>query len=317
MGTMLVTGSMGQIGSELVSLLAKRYGKSRILATDVRQPGVNIFPGIEFAELDVTDGESVENLMRERSVDEVFHMAGILSALGERKPQLAFRVNAMGSFNVLEASTHVGVNRVVIPSTIGVFGPETPREKVPVLTLTRPRTMYGVTKVSIELLSSYYKEKFGLDVRGMRYPGIISYKTPPSAGTTDYAVDMFYHAVAGKEYQCYLEPDAELPMMYMPDALESLLKLFETRKERLHHTIEYNVSAFSFDPATLHSTIREFIPEFRVSYKPDYRQAIAESWPKSLDSEEAAADWAFHPEYDLEKMTLDMIQNLKKMRITV
>lgn len=317
MGTILVTGSMGQIGSELVPLLAKRYGKSRVIASDVRDPGEDFFPGIESCRLDVTDSGSLRKLMQERSVTEVFHMAGILSALGEKNPSLAFMVNSVGTFNVLEATVQSGASRVIIPSTIGVFGPDTPKENVPVVTLTRPKTMYGITKVSAELLSRYYREKFGLDVRGVRYPGIISYKTPPSAGTTDYAVDMFYHAAAGKDYVCYLREDTRLPMMYMPDALESLIKLYDARAENLRYTIEYNISAFSFDPRGLHQAIMKILPDFRVSYQPDYRQEIAQTWPRSVDSSDAVRDWGFKPSYDLDGMAVDMIRNLKAMRVSV
>ena len=177
--------------------------------------------------------------------------------------------------------------------------------------------MYGITKVTAELLSSYYRRKYGLDVRGVRYPGIISYKTPPSAGTTDYAVDMYYHAVAGKDYTCYLKGDTVLPMMYMPDALESLLKLYEAPEERLNYTIEYNLSAFSFDPMTLQRSINRIIPDFRVDYKPDYRQEIADTWPRTLDVSAAIEDWHFSPRYDIDSMTRDMIKNLKAMHVSV
>ena len=263
----------------------------------------------------MTNRDMVASTLKERSVTEVFHMAGILSALGERNPELAFMVNSVGTFNVLDSAMKAGVNRVMIPSTIGVFGKDTPRDNVPVVTVTRPTTMYGVTKVNAELLSAYFRSKFGLDVRGVRYPGIVSYKTPPSAGTTDYAVDMYYHAVAGKNYECYLKEDAALPMMYMPDALDSLMKLYSADEGRLRYTIDYNISAFSFDPRTLAESIRKVIPDFNVTYRPDYRQAIAETWPRSLDSTDAKIDWGFSPEYDLDAMTEDMIRNLSEMHL--
>ncbi len=317
MGTILVTGSLGQIGTELVTLISQKYGKSRIIASDVRVPEHDVFSGVETIKLDVSDSTAVHSAIRDNSITEIFHMAGILSALGERNPDLAFRVNALGTFNVLEAGIKEGVNKVVIPSTIGVFGPETPKDNVPVVTVTRPTTMYGVTKVTAELLSSYYRRKFGLDVRGVRYPGIISYKTPPSAGTTDYAVDMYYHAVAGKKYTCYLKQDTVLPMMYMPDALDSLIKIYEAPANKLRYTIEYNLSAFSFDPMTLHKSISKIIPDFRVDYKPDYRQEIADTWPRTLDTRAAVEDWGFSPRYDLDSMSRDMVKNLREMHVSV
>ena len=315
MGTILVTGSMGQIGTELVPLLVKKFGPSRVIASDVKPLNPDIFHDIEYVPLDVTNRDMIASTLKERSVTEVFHMAGILSALGERNPELAFMVNSVGTFNILDSAMKAGVNRVMIPSTIGVFGKDTPRDNVPVVTVTRPTTMYGVTKVNAELLSAYFRNKFGLDVRGVRYPGIVSYKTPPSAGTTDYAVDMYYHAVAGKNYECYLKEDAVLPMMYMPDALDSLMKLYSADESRLRYTIDYNISAFSFDPRTLAESIRKVIPDFNVAYRPDYRQAIAETWPRSLDSTDAKIDWGFSPEYDLDAMTEDMIRNLKGIHL--
>ena len=315
MGTILVTGSMGQIGTELVPLLVKKFGPSRVIASDVKPLNPDIFHDIEYVPLDVTNRDMVASTLKERSVTEVFHMAGILSALGERNPEMAFMVNSVGTFNILDSAMKAGVNRVMIPSTIGVFGKDTPRDNVPVVTVTRPTTMYGVTKVNAELLSAYFRNKFGLDVRGVRYPGIVSYKTPPSAGTTDYAVDMYYHAVAGKNYECYLKEDAVLPMMYMPDALDSLMKLYSADESRLRYTIDYNISAFSFDPRTLAESIRKVIPDFNVTYRPDYRQAIAETWPRSLDSTDAKIDWGFSPEYDLDAMTEDMIRNLKGIHL--
>ena len=293
MGTILVTGSLGQIGTELVPLLVKKFGPSRVIASDVKSPNSDIFHEIEYVPLDVTNRDMVASTLKERSVTEVFHMAGILSALGERNPELAFMVNSVGTFNVLDSAMKAGVNRVMIPSTIGVFGKDTPRDNVPVVTVTRPTTMYGVTKVNAELLSAYFRSKFGLDVRGVRYPGIVSYKTPPSAGTTDYAVDMYYHAVAGKNYECYLKEDAALPMMYMPDALDSLMKLYSADEGRLRYTIDYNISAFSFDPRTLAESIRKVIPDFNVTYRPDYRQAIAETWPRKSRSLRDRCHWNY------------------------
>ncbi len=312
MTRILVTGAMGQIGTELTDLLARKYGKSSVIVSDIREPATSR-NDYEFVQLDVTNHEKIAEVLSEYSVTDVFHMAAILSAAGEKEPAKAFWVNSNGTFNVLNESLLAGVNRVVIPSTIGVFGNETPATSTPDITILRPRTMYGITKVNAELLSLYYRDKLGLDVRGLRYPGIISYLTPPSAGTTDYAVDIFYHAVKHQDYTCYLKEDTALPMMYMPDALSSLVKLFEAKKERLTHCLEYNIQSYSFTPAELYSLILEEIPEFRISYAPDYRQKIAETWPQSLDTSFAEKDWGFSPTYDLKATVHDMIQNLRKL----
>lgn len=312
MTRILVTGALGQIGSELVEMLAKKYGKSSVVVSDVREPGPDA-SDLEFARLDVTDQGGISKILRDYGITDVFHMAAILSAAGEKNPERTYRVNSDGTFNILNQSLEHGINRVIIPSTIGVFGLETPRTNTPDITVLRPTTMYGITKVNAELLSLYYRDKLGLDVRGLRFPGIISYLTPPSAGTTDYAVDMFYHAIRHQEYECYLKEDTSLPMMYMPDALSSLLKLFESKGEKLRHCLEYNVSAYSFTPSQLHREINEAIPDFKVRYNPDFRQKIAESWPDSLDTSYAEEDWGFSPSYDLRETVRDMITNLKKM----
>lgn len=312
MTRILVTGALGQIGSELTTLLAGRYGKSSVVASDIREPREPA-SGIEYVRLDVTDGEAIRRVLKEQDITDVFHLAAILSAAGERDPGRTFLVNSTGTYNILEESLRHGTGKVVIPSTIGVFGPETPRDSTPDITITRPTTMYGITKVNAEMLSLYYRDRLGLDVRGLRFPGIISYLTPPSAGTTDYAVDMFYHAVRHRDYECYLKEDTALPMMYMPDALNSLVRLFEADGSRLQHCLEYNVSAYSFTPAELHGAIRAHFPEFRVTYRPDYRQAIADSWPMSLDTTFARKDWDFSPEFSLEATVSDMISNLKRI----
>ncbi len=312
MTRILVTGAMGQIGTELTELLARKYGKSSVIVSDIRKPSSSS-NDYEFVQLDVTDREKIAQVLDEYSVTDIFHMAAILSAAGEKEPAKAFWVNSNGTFNVLNEALNAEVNRVMIPSTIGVFGNETPPTLTPDITILRPRTMYGITKVNAELLSLYYRDKLGLDVRGLRYPGIISYLTPPSAGTTDYAVDIFYHAVKHQDYKCYLKDDTALPMMYMPDALASLVKLFEAKKENLNHCLEYNIQAYSFTPSELYSLIREEIPDFKISYSPDYRQKIAETWPQSLDTSFAVKDWGFSPSYNLKATVHDMILNLRKI----
>ena len=306
----LVTGACGQVGSELISELSSRYGSDRIIASDIKQC---VLPeGVRFVPMNVLDRTAMDAVIRENGVDTVFHLAAILSADGEKNPTLAFSVNMQGTFNVLESSRINSVERVMIPSTIGVFGPETPKENVPVLTIIKPRTMYGITKYGAELLGNYYFEKYSLDVRGLRYPGLISYKTPPTAGTTDYAVDVFYHAVTGKPYTCFLKRDTKLPMMYMPDAIGAFLKLSEAPRSRLRYSMDYNISAFTFDPEGLFKVIMKYVPDLRVVYEPDFRQKIADSWPASLDSIDAEMDWGFKPDYDLDHTVRDMISHLRE-----
>lgn len=305
----LVTGACGQVGSELVADLSSKYGADSIIATDVKE--CSLPEGVTFANLNVLDRPGIDSIIKDNGIDAIFHLAAILSAVGEKNPKLAFSVNLQGTFNIIDSSLENNVDRVMIPSTIGVFGPETPKDNVPTLTVVKPRTMYGITKYTVELLGNYYFEKYNLDVRGLRYPGLLSYKTAPTAGTTDYAVDVFYHAVAGKKYTCFLKSDTRLPMMYMPDAIESFLKLSEVPRSRLRYSMDYNISSYTFDPEGLFSVIRKYIPELKVDYEPDFRQKIADSWPASLDSSDAVEDWGFAPEYDLDRTVQDMIRNLK------
>ncbi|MDS0256091.1 NAD-dependent epimerase/dehydratase family protein [Thermoplasmatales archaeon AK] len=309
MTRILITGSLGQIGSELSEALAKRYGRESVILSDIRKGKSD--NGLRFRELDVRDSEAIAEIIKEEGITDIFHLAAILSASGEKDPNLAYDVNSNGTFNVLSKSLAHGIRRVIIPSTIGVFGPETPKEKVPEVTVQRPTTMYGITKVAAELLGLYFRNKHSLDVRGLRFPGLISYKTPPTAGTTDYAVDMIMHAARGQNYQCYLRSDTRLPMMYMPDAIEALIKLFESNSKSLRFCMEYNVSAFSFTPAELEAEIRKIVPDFRVSYLPDFRQDIADSWPSSLECSAAKKDWGFHPKYSFTEMVHDMMRNLR------
>lgn len=304
----LVTGAGGQIGSELVSMLSNIFGEERILLSDVKE-----IKDKRFKYLDVTDKNSVDLIIEKYRVDTVFHLAAILSATGETNPELAYRVNVEGLHNVLNSSLNYKVNLVMIPSTIGVFGPETPKENVPIETITRPTTIYGITKVLAEQLGYYYYRRFGLNVRGLRYPGLLSYKSPPGGGTTDYAIDMIIKAVKGENYTCFLRQNSKLPMMYMPDALESMMKLAEADDKNLKHRTDFNVSAFSFTPAELEEKLREYYPSFSVNYNPDFRQAIADSWPWSLDTTAARKEWNFSPSYNFHKTVEDMVYNLKGM----
>lgn len=311
MRKILVTGACGQIGSELVPYLAGRYGADNIIASDVSTE-CGERSGVEHIRLDVTDAGSVDRVVKEHDVGTIYHLAAILSATGEQYPFKAFDVNLVGTNNILRIGVDNHISRIIIPSTIGVFGPDTPKDNVPVVTVTRPTTMYGITKASTEMLGEYYFNKFGLDVRGLRFPGIMSHVHEPTAGTTDYSVQMFYHAVRGEDYKCFLKRDAMLPMMYMPDAIGSLVKLAEADLEKLTRHTDYNIASYSFTPEQLYDAIKKEAGGFSVTYEPDYRQQIAETWPRSLDSSLAQKDWGFSPEYDLQRTVKDMISNLRK-----
>jgi nucleoside-diphosphate-sugar epimerase len=305
----LVTGASGQIGSELIPRLRSLYGKENVVASDLRDPIVD--DGL-FIRLDVTDAESIVKIVNEYDVDAIIHLAALLSASGEQRPHLAWKINISGLYNVLEVARMKSLKRVFHPSSIAVFGPETPRERTPQETILRPKTMYGITKVTGELLGDYYHHKWGVDVRGIRFPGVISNIAPPGGGTTDYAVEIFYEAVRTGKYTCFLKPDSTLPMIYMPDCLRSIVELLEADASRLRHHTDFNLSALSFSPAELAIEIKKHIPEFTIDYKPDYRQAIADSWPKDIDDSAAREEWDWRPEYDLSAMAGDMLKVLRK-----
>jgi len=307
MRKILITGATGQIGSELAVSLRERYGNENVvLGVHRRELPENLKEG-PWEIMDVTDRGEIDKIIEEYEIDTVYHLAAILSAKGEKNPQLAFKVNIIGTYNILEAGVKYNLEKIIIPSSIAVFGPETPRENTPNETILRPTTMYGITKVTGELLGNYYFKKYGLDVRGLRFPGIISWKTLPGGGTTDYAVEIFYYAVQGKKYTCFLKEDTYLPMMYMPDAIRALMELAEAPLENLKHHADFNITAMSFSPRELVAEIRKYISDFEVEYKPDYRQEIADSWPKSIDDSSAREEWGWKPEYDLPSMVKDMI----------
>jgi len=313
MKRILITGAAGQIGSELTLALRKKYGGGNVLATDIKtQISPKLRDSGPFQSLDVLEREAIVKTVREFRADTIFHLSAILSASGENKPQLAWNVNLNGTFNILEAAREHSLARVFVPSSIAAFGPETPRLNTPNDTILKPRTMYGLTKVAGELLGDYYVRRFNLDVRGCRYPGIISHETLPGGGTTDYAVAIFYEAVKNKSYNCFLRPDTRLPMMYMPDCLKATLDLMEADFSRLNHHADFNIAAMSFSASELAAEIKKHIPEFIVTYEPDYRQAIAESWPETIDDSAAREEWGWKPDYDLAKMTADMIAALQE-----
>ena len=313
MKRIMVTGSVGQIGSELTMALRKRYGNDNVLATGhTTKPSPALRDSGPFEFIDVAKRETIERVVKKYNIDTIYHLSAILSAVGEENPQLAWDVNINGTYNILEVALDNKLVRIFVPSSIAVFGPETPRDNTPQETILRPTTMYGVTKVAGELLCDYYVKRFGLDVRGCRYPGIISNITLPGGGTTDFAVAIYFEAVKNKKYTCFVREDTILPMMYMPDCLKGAIDLMEADLSRLKHHCDFNVTAMSFTAGELATEIKKHIPEFTCEYKPDFRQAIADSWPNSLDDSAAREEWGWQPSYNLAAMTRDMLEVLGK-----
>ena len=311
MRRILVTGAVGQIGSELTVELRRRYGGVNVVATGHRtKPSAVLCDGGPFEFIDVTDRGTLEAVVERYDIDTIYHMAAILSAVGEERPHLAWDVNINGLYNVLELARERELVRIFCPSSIAVFGPETPRNNTPQETVLRPTTMYGVSKVAGELLCEYYAARFGVDVRGVRYPGIISSETLPGGGTTDYAVAIYYEAIASKRYTCFVRADTVLPMMYMPDCVKGTIDLMEADRGRLVHHADFNMASMSFSAGELAAEIKKHIPEFECEYEPDFRQVIADSWPCSLDDSAAREEWDWKPAYDLAAMTTDMLEKL-------
>jgi nucleoside-diphosphate-sugar epimerase len=306
----LITGGCGQIGTELTTALRRRYGDENVVVTDVQPlpPGLTrCGPG---ERLDVTDRAFFFNDAATTEIYTIYHMAAILSATGEENPRLAWTINIGGLYNVLEVARELGVQRIYHPSSIAAFGPETPKDDTPQETVLRPTTMYGVTKVTGEMLGAYYHRRYGLDVRGIRYPGVISSETPPGGGTTDYAVAIFYEAIRTGRYTCFVREDTVLPMIYMPDCIRATLQLMEADAGKLKHAAEYNVAALTFSAAELAAEIKKRLPHFEIDYKPDFRQQIADSWPRTIDDSAAREEWGWSPQYDLGAMVDDMLEKL-------
>jgi nucleoside-diphosphate-sugar epimerase len=307
----LVTGALGQIGSELVPALRDRYGAKNVIASDIRMPSRDADRAGPFEHLDCTKMAQIRDIVRHHGIGTVYHLAALLSATAEERPQAAWHLNMGGLYRVLEVARQHDC-AVFFPSSIGAFGPSTPRDNTPQDTVQRPTTMYGVTKVSAELLCDYYARRFGVDARGLRLPGLISYVAPPGGGTTDYAVEIFYQAIRYRHYSCFLKPDTRLDMMYMPDAIRAMIDVMEADVEALVHRNSFNVTAMSFTPEELAAAIRKHIPDFAIDYDVDpVRQAIADSWPRSMDDSAARNEWGWSPRYDLASMTEDMIAKLK------
>lgn len=312
MKRILITGALGQIGSELITSLRKRYGDENVIASDIKSmSGGTVNQDGIFEHIDCLDAQEVYSVIKKYKIDTIFHLAAILSAAGEKNPQLAWKVNINGLYNVLEIARKHKCS-IFTPSSIAAFGPSTPKDNTPQETIQRPNTIYGLTKVTGELLCDYYYSKYGVDTRGVRFPGIISHVALPGGGTTDYAVEIFYEALKNKKYTCFLNKDTYLDMMYMPDGIKAAVNLMEADPSRLKHRNAYNVTAENFNPEQLAREIKKYIPDFEINYNVDpMRQAIADSWPNRLDDSAARKDWGWSPDYDLEAMTKDMIEKLK------
>ncbi|MBC8479297.1 MAG: L-threonine 3-dehydrogenase [FCB group bacterium] len=313
MKKILVTGAVGQIGSELTMALRDRYGKDNVVAGGRKtQPSEKLLNSGPFEVVDCVNAQAVADVVKKHKIDTIYHLAAILSAVAEANPPLAWDVNINGMYNVLEVARENNC-AVFVPSSIGAFGSSTPLDNTPQDTIQRPSTMYGVTKVAGELLCDYYFTRFGVDTRGVRYPGIISNETLPGGGTTDYAVEIYYEAIKKKKYTCNLPAGAFLDMMYMPDAIKAAIDLMEADPAKLIHRNAFNVTAMSFDPEIIAASIRKYIPEFKMDYNVNkVKEKIAASWPNSMDDSAAREEWGWEPEYDLDAMTKDMLDVLSK-----
>src|SRR3989338_8362754 len=315
MNRILVTGATGQIGSELIPALRERYGSENVIAAGHKtQPDKELLEGGIFCYLDIREISAVEKIVKEYRIDTIYHMAALLSAAAEKDPHLALDVNINGLRNILEAVRKFNLS-VFFPSSIGAFGPSTPPDNTPQDTIQRPTTIYGIAKVTGELLCDYYFHKFGVDTRGLRFPGLISYRTMPRGGTTDYAVEIFYAAIREKRYECFLKQGTHLDMMFMPDAIRAAIELMDADSSKLIHRNAFNITAMSLAPEDIYAEIKKHTPEFTMTYKIDpVRQAIADSWPHRMDDSAARTEWNWKPEYDLATMTREMIEKLSISR---
>ena len=309
--SILIIGACGQIGTELTLALRKKYGNDRVIASDIRDGSASLLGSGPFELLDATNYEAIEDVVVHHKVDEIYLMAAMLSAIAEKFPMRAWNLNMNSLFNVLNLAKEKKISKVFWPSSIAVFGPNTPKENTLQNTIMEPSTVYGISKQAGERWCSYYFHKYGVDVRSVRYPGIISWKTLPGGGTTDYAIEIFHKAIADKKYTCFLREDTKLPMMFMDDAIRATMNLMENDRKNITVRSSYNLAAISFTPTEIAKSIQNHIPEFKVSYQPDFRQEIADSWPYSIDDSKAQEDWGWRHTFDLEKITREMLQNLK------
>lgn len=310
--TILIIGACGQIGTELTIKLREIYGDNQVIASDIRKGNHPIFESGPFEQLDAMDKDAVGNIIDKYQVDEVYLMAALLSATAEKNPAFAWDLNMNSLFHVLNFAKEGKIKKIFWPSSIAVFGPTTPKHNTPQFTVMEPSTVYGISKQAGERWCEYYHNKFGVDVRSIRYPGLISWKTPPGGGTTDYAVDIYYKALEENAYTCFLSENTGLPMMYMDDAIRATIGIMQAPAEKIKIRSSYNLSAMSFTPKEISEAIAKVQPGFEISYEPDFRQEIADSWPSSIADNEAREDWGWKHEYDLEKMTNVMLENLSK-----
>ena len=306
----LVIGASGQIGVELTLTLRKIYGNANVVASDLREQNELLQGTGPYVSLDVMNKEMLHVQVLRQGITQIYHLAAILSATGEKNPGLAWHLNMQGLLNVLDIAREEKIHKVYWPSSIAVFGPTSPKKNCPQQTIIEPTTVYGISKYAGEFWCNYFHHRFGVDVRSLRYPGLISYKSPPGGGTTDYAIEIFYEALEEKKYECFLDENTYLPMMYMPDAIRATIELMEAPADKISVRTSYNISGMSFSPKEIGTEIKKHIPDFKISYKPDYRQAIANSWPQSIDDSVARKDWGWKEEYDLSAMTSDMFANL-------
>ncbi|SHF10889.1 NAD-dependent epimerase/dehydratase family protein [Flavisolibacter ginsengisoli] len=307
----LVIGASGQIGVELTLALRKIYGAGNVVASDLREQNELLQGTGPYVSLDVMNKEMLHVQVIRQGITQIYLLAAILSATGEKNPNLAWHLNMQGLLNVLDIAREEKLSKVYWPSSIAVFGPTSPKNDCPQRTIIEPTTVYGISKYAGEFWCNYFFNKYGVDVRSLRYPGLISYKSAPGGGTTDYAIEIFHEAIENKHYDCFLQKDTFLPMMYMPDAIRATIELMEAPSEKIKTRTSYNISAMSFSPENIAAEIKKHIPEFTINYEPDYRQTIANSWPGSIDDNVARNDWGWNPKFDLSAMTIDMLTNLK------
>ncbi len=307
----LIIGASGQIGSELTIALREIYGKNSVLASDIKEGSIELLNSGPFIKIDATHKDELEKCIEFHKVTDVYLMAALLSATAEKHPDLAWNLNMKSLSHILELAREKKIKKIFWPSSIAVFGPTTPKKNTPQRTIMEPNTVYGITKLAGERWCEYFFNKYGVDVRSVRYPGVISYKTPPGGGTTDYAIDIFHKAIKNKSYKCFLKEDVMLPMMFMNDAIKATIDIMKAEKEDIKIRSSYNLAAISFSPKEIAQSIKKYLPEFNISYEPDFRQQIAEGWPNSIDDSEARKDWNWEHTFGLEELTFEMIKNLK------
>lgn len=314
MQKVLVIGACGQLGTELTISLRNLFGSENVIASDLKETAPIVKDG-PYEQLDAMDKQRLEDVIKKHKVKQVYHLAAILSAKGEQNPKFAWDLNMNSLLNVLETGRN-GVEKIYWPSSIAVFGPDTPKTKTPQNVIMNPNTVYGISKLAGERWCEYYYQKFNVDVRSLRYPGLIGYKAKPGGGTTDYAVDIFRQAILENKYECFLKKDTLLPMMYMDDAVRATIEIMQAEAKQIKVRSSYNVRAFSFSPNEIYDLIKLRYPDFEISYKPDFRQEIADSWPNSVNDSEARKDWGWKPEYDLDKMVTTMLDNLESVLLS-